>query len=198
MKQPDSQVYEAKLKKLKVLLKLEDAGVIDLLFGDETGFNLEPYIPYGWLKIGQQTPIPSQRQKVGNVFGVMSRYGQAQMFWTHQNINSAFIIKCLDQLADSIQKITVVVLDQASWHTAKSIQHQLQHWAKKGLYIFYLPPYSPHLNLIEILWRKIKYEWLETHDYLSAEHLAKAVLNIFQNLNNGFSIKFSKNSLFYL
>ena len=148
--------------------------------------------------MGQQTAIPSQRQKVGNVFGLMSRYGQAKMFWTHQNINSAYILKCLDQVADEIQKTTVIVLDQASWHTAEKVQQHLDKWADKGLYIFYLPPYSPHLNLIEMFWRKIKCEWLEPQDYLSAIHLKNAVLNIFQNLNSVFSIKFSKNSLFSL
>ena len=25
---------------------------------------------------------------------------------------------------------------------------------------FHLPPYSPELNRIEILWRKVKYEWM--------------------------------------
>lgn len=114
------------------------------------------------------------------------------MFWTHKNINSSFILKCLDQLADEIQKTTVVVLDQATWHTSKSIQQQLDNWADKGLYVFYLPPYSPHLNLIEMLWRKIKYEWLEAHDYLSTEHLKKAILNIFQNLNSVFQYQFFK------
>ena len=198
MKKPDADLYEAKLKKLKTLLKLEGSGAIDLLFGDETGFNLEPYIPYGWLPIGEQTAIPSQRQKVGNVFGLMSRYGQANMFWTHQTVNSSYILKCLEQVAGEIQKTTVVVLDQATWHTANIIQQQMDNWAEKGLYIFYLPPYSPHLNLIEMLWRKIKYEWLEPHDYLSEEHLKNAVLNIFQNMNAVFNINFSKNSLFSL
>jgi transposase len=28
------------------------------------------------------------------------------------------------------------------------------------LILKYLPPYSPELNLIEILWRHIKYRWL--------------------------------------
>jgi transposase len=31
---------------------------------------------------------------------------------------------------------------------------------KKGLPLYVLPPYSPELNRIEILWRKLKYEWL--------------------------------------
>ncbi|WP_415873359.1 transposase [Burkholderia ubonensis] len=25
--------------------------------------------------------------------------------------------------------------------------------------LFYLPPYSPELNLIEIVWRHLKYRW---------------------------------------
>ena len=33
-------------------------------------------------------------------------------------------------------------------------------WVKRGLIIKYLPPYSPELNLIEILWRFMKYDWL--------------------------------------
>lgn len=172
--------------------------MIDLLFGDETGFNLEPYIPYGWLPVGKQTAIASQRQHVGNVFGMMSRYGQAIMHWTHQNVNSFYILKCLDQLADEIQQTTVIVLDQATWHTAKIIKQRMDSWADKGLFIFYLPPYSPHLNLIEMLWRKMKYDWLQPHDYLSFNHLKSAVLTISQNLNTEYSINFSKNSLFSL
>ncbi|WP_177313334.1 transposase, partial [Burkholderia ubonensis] len=26
-------------------------------------------------------------------------------------------------------------------------------------HLFYLPPYSPELNLIEIVWRHLKYRW---------------------------------------
>src|SRR5256885_11895460 len=33
-------------------------------------------------------------------------------------------------------------------------------WKKPGLIIKYLRPYSPELNLIAILWRRIKYPWL--------------------------------------
>ncbi|MDD5275924.1 MAG: transposase [Methylovulum sp.] len=33
-------------------------------------------------------------------------------------------------------------------------------WTWNFLPIYFLPPYSPELSRIEILWRKIKYEWL--------------------------------------
>lgn len=39
------------------------------------------------------------------------------------------------------------------------------------LYIFYIPPYSPHLNIAEILWRKIKKEQIDPVDYLNKDAL---------------------------
>ena len=36
----------------------------------------------------------------------------------------------------------------------------LKDWEDAGLYVIPISAYSPELNIIEILWRKIKYEWL--------------------------------------
>jgi len=191
-------LYDLKLKALKSLLLLEKANRIDLLFGDETGFSLEPNIPYGWLPIGHQTSIPSEHRRVGNVFGLLSLKGKGHMHWNPKNINSQFVIDCLDQLAQSIKKPTVVVLDNAPWHTSKLVKSKLDDWVKKDLFIFYLPPYSPHLNMIEIFWRKIKYEWLKPSDFVHPQNLKNAVLNIFKNYGNLFNINFSKNFLLSL
>lgn len=115
------------------------------------------------------------------------------MHWTKKNINSEFIIQKLDQLSDQLSKPTVVVLDNAPWHTSKAVQAKIEQWKNKCLYIFYLPTYSPHLNLIEILWRKIKYEWLQPKDFELPLSLKNAVLNIFNNYGKLFNINFSKN-----
>jgi len=53
---------------------------------------------------------------------------------------------------------------------------------KKGLTIFDLPTYSPELNIIEILWRLIKYEWLNIDAYESWKSLVKAVENVLRDL----------------
>jgi len=52
--------------------------------------------------------------------------------------------------------------------------------------------YSPHLNLIETLWRKIKLEWLKPEDFENKHTLHKAINNILANFNDEeFDIDFS-------
>ena len=47
--------------------------------------------------------------------------------------------------------------------------------------MIFLPPYSPELNLIEILWRKIKYEWLPVSAYQTFQSLTGHVLKVLSN-----------------
>ena len=42
-------------------------------------------------------------------------------------------------------------MDNTPWHKSKYAQAKIDHWEQKGLYILYLPTYSPHLNKIETL-----------------------------------------------
>jgi len=42
----------------------------------------------------------------------------------------------------------------------KAVAHGVERWLAKGVGVHFLPPYCPESNQIEILWRKIKYEWL--------------------------------------
>jgi len=174
-------------------MQLEDAEQIDLLFCDETGFNLVPYIPYGWQPIGQQLTIRSAKDRVCNLLGFASRKGSLEVYSTAQSINSDFVIECLDERSETIKKPTVVVMDNAPWHCSAKVKAREQQWNEKRLYLFFLPTYSPHLNLIEIVWRKIKYEWLKSEDYLSAESLKAAIHYIIGKYDDEFSINFSMN-----
>ena len=49
-----------------------------------------------------------------------------------------------------------LVIDNASIHTSRAVNDKWDEWKEAGLNLFFLPTYSPELNLIEILWRKIK------------------------------------------
>lgn len=76
-------------------------------------------------------------------------------YLTEGNINSDFIIEAIDDFARTVNKPTVIVLDNATWHTSKKVRARAAEWERQGVFIFYLPTYRPHLNPIEILWRKI-------------------------------------------
>jgi len=174
-------------------MQLEDKGEIDLLFTDESGFNLVPCIPYGWQPIGETLTIRSSKDRVCNMLGFLSRKGQLRVYSTPKSINSDFVIECFDELAEEIKQLSVLVLDNAPWHVSEKIKQKEKIWNEKGLYLFFLPTYSPHLNLIEILWRKIKYRWLKPEHYLSAKALKNALFYIISNYDDEFSINISMN-----
>jgi transposase len=68
-----------------------------------------------------------------------------------------------------IQKETVLILDNASVHRAKIIKERIPFWQDRGLFIAFLPPYSPHLNIAETVWRKLKKEWINPEDYMEKD-----------------------------
>ena len=76
------------------------------------------------------------------------------------------------------------------WHAKGETVGIVLH--RKGLYLFFLPKYSPHLNLAETFWRKAKYEWLKPADYLSFEKFKEKVIEIFANNGTKYLIKFKE------
>ena len=178
------------------MVVLAEHELIDLYFADEAGFNLTPYVPYGWQKVGEQTAIPTKKKQVANVLGLLNPLNKHLITYTAKDkemINSAFMINRFNDLSEKINKETVIILDNAPWHKSEAFMAKLQQWQQKDLYIFHLPPYCPHLNLIETLWRKIKYEWLRPKDYNSKTALKKRLKEIFITFNDGFNINFSLN-----
>lgn len=153
---------------------------------------MTPNIPYGWLPVGKQNSILSDSQRVINIFSLMNLHQQLSSYPTKGTINTEFIIRCLDDFCNVLSKTTVLVLDNAPWHTAQAIQNKKAEWQTKGLYLFYLPTYSPHLNFIEILWKKIKYEWLKPADYSSKDQLMNAIFNILKKFGADFQINFQR------
>ena len=152
----NEEEYNRKLADLERLLELHKSKYIDLFFADESSFNLEGYVPYGWQFEDEQVCIEVTKGRAINCFGLLSRDNHLIAKTTEKNINSEFVLEQLETFSFNLQKPTVVVLDNASAHTAKKIKDRITCWQKRGLYIFYLPPYSPQLNIIERFWKELK------------------------------------------
>ena len=133
----------------------------ELLYFDESGFSPNPPVQYGWSRIGQTRSVePLARRQRVNVLGALRQDGQ--LMWTTQQKSTTRndVIAFFDQIAAQPHSVPrIVVLDNAGIHKGDAMDKQRRRWAKQGFYLYYLPPYSPELNRIEILWKQAKYYW---------------------------------------
>lgn len=166
-------------------------GLIDLYYGDESRVCQQGYVPYGWQFPDEQVFIPSSRGGGLNCFALLSRSNRCWFETIQKRVTSAFIVEQFERLSFSLERVTVVVLDNARIHKSKVVQERRAIWQERGLFLFYLPPYSPHLNIAEVLWRKLKYEWLQPQDYASADSLFYQVRQALAAVGSLLTIQFS-------
>lgn len=163
-----------------------------MYYCDESGFSQEPSIPYAWQKRGAEIVLPAyQRSKRINILGLYSIKSGFHFRQTEERMNSQQWINWIEEFSETITKETVLIVDNASIHKSRASKEKIKEWQKKGLYIRFLPAYSPELNLIEILWRFVKYLWLPFSAYLSFHSLKKSLLQILNSIGSKYSISFT-------
>jgi len=161
------------------------------MYGDESRLSEQPCVPYGWQFSDEEVFMPSERGGGVNLFGLINRNNELIFEMTAEKINSEFIIKQIEKLLDQLKKPTVIVLDNARVHRSQLVRERLPYWEARGLFVFYLPVYSPQLNIAEILWRKLKYEWLSPADYLDWENLKYQTRLILSGVGSLLKINYS-------
>lgn len=191
MKSKRNQIdFDFKKKQLEDLKELENNGYIDLYFGDQSHFGLTPNVPYAWQTMLNQILLPAAKGKFLNVVGFMNRKNHLFFEVNETTFNSDKIIAFIDRFCTQITKKTVLILDNSPIHRSKIFMAKIEEWQELDLLIYFLPTYSPELNLIEILWRRMKYQWLPFDAYLSFENLRKNVSEILTNFGGKYDIKF--------
>ena len=134
--------------------------------------------------------LPASRGKSFSVVGLMNRKNDL-FFEVHStSFNSEKAIAFIDRFVLQIKKQTVIILDNAPIHKSKKFKKKIKEWEELDLRIYFLPPYSPELNLIEILWKRIKYQWLPFQAYSSTNALNKKLENVLKNAGEKYVIKF--------
>jgi transposase len=179
------------------LQKLENEhaeGIIDLYYGDESHVCTGGYVPYGWQFKGEDYYVPSDQKFRLNCFGIIDRESNYDGFTTTASINSGRIIEYLDDLSFRIRKKTVVVLDNAKIHRAGKVMSHRELRERRGLFIFFLPLYSPHLNLAETLWRILKGKWIKPQDYMSKDNLFYVANRALANVENSLYVNFKNHA----
>ena len=189
---PDEEEYRQCEQELAEYTEAAVKGEIELFYFDQSGFGRSPNITYAWQDKGDTLRVPCRTGKRINVMGLFSLMDETlKTDMTCTSIKSDDVISFLDNFSQTLTKPTVVVMDNASIHTAEKVTEKLKEWEEGGLYIYHLPTYSPELNLIEMVWRQLKYRWLPLQAYVSFESLWESLKNIFPEIGFKYKIYFA-------
>jgi len=185
--------FERAKNLINQLIDSYKANEIDLLYFDESGFSLTPSVPYAWQNIGEHIEIPSAKSEGLNVLGFVNRDCEFESFVFTGSITTDVVITCFDKIADKVNKSgkpTIVLVDNAPTHTSSKFDQKSIEWCNNGLVVIPISKYSPELNIIEIVWRKIKYEWMPFSAYQSFSDLKDALFDILRNIGIEYEVKF--------
>jgi DDE superfamily endonuclease len=182
--------FELKKEQIESLKRLEDSGYLDLYFGDESHFGLTPNVPYAWQTKENPILLPAAKGKFLNVIGLMTRKNKLFFEVLETTYNTDKVISYMDRFVALTVKKTVVILDNSPIHKSKKFLAKIEEWKEKDVLIFFLPPYSPELNLIEILWRRIKYQWIPFDAYICFQNLKEHLSYVLSNFGEKYDIIF--------
>jgi transposase len=162
-----------------------EAGELELHYLDESGF--APSLPcgYSWTLPGQRKRVPHEYPQ-GRRVNVLAAYRpdaeaprlESRAF--ERTLNSEDLLAFLEGLpASAVPR--VVVLDNGSLHVSKAVKARRRGLAGRGIYLYYLPPYSPELNRIEPVFRQVKYQGMPIRSYTTKAALREAVEHAFSS-----------------
>lgn len=104
------------------LIKKADEGKIDLVYFDQSGFNLQAKVVYAWQKRGERIVIPTSKGKSNNVLGFMWHdCRKFKSFVFEGSTDSNVVVNCFDKIAESVEIETVIVLDNAPIHRSARV-----------------------------------------------------------------------------
>jgi transposase len=166
----------------------------ELYYFDESGFTLTPCVPYAWQGVGERLEVPSGSSKRQNVLGFLRWDGGEFVSYAFEGIvDSEIVGECFRrfQRESASGKPKLVVLDNASIHVSGESLELWEELAEAGLEVLFLPTYAPELNLIEMLWKKIKYQWMPLWAYESYQKLTASLFEILAGVSSKYLITFS-------
>jgi transposase len=188
----DEKEFRKAQRELVEIIEDHKAGHYDLYYFDDSGFSLVPTVPYGWQPEGERLEVPSRRSGQINVLGFLGYDGDLTPYVMKGTVDSQVVVACMDDFSKKIEgRPSLVVIDNASPHTSSKFTSQIETWEARGLFLYFLPPYCPELNLIEILWRMINYHWIPLKAYANSKRLLENLNHILANVGSEYCLSFA-------
>jgi hypothetical protein len=127
---------------------------------DEVSLDLEPPLHACWMKRGQQKIIPALHPGTKQHRHIMGAYcwNDDEVRWQVADWkNSQIFIEFIEYLLVKCYPTgrIVLVMDNVSYHKSAAVLAALSLFEHR-LFVIWLPPYCPELNLIERYWKHLK------------------------------------------
>lgn len=125
-------------------------------FLDETGVNLSLARSFGRAAGGMRAfgNAPKNYGAGVTVLGAMRRDGQLATLEVRGATDEIVMLAFIEEILSAVlEKGDVVVMDNLTSHKTRKVRNA---FAALGVEVWYLPPYSPDLNPIELCWSKFK------------------------------------------
>jgi transposase len=127
-----------------------------IYFADESGIRSDYHTGTTWAPQGQTPVVEATGRRFSlNMISAVSPQGEFRFMVHDGGVTATVFREFLSRLMVGADKPIFLVVDGHPIHKAKLIQDFVK--AQNGLLkLFYLPPYSPHLNPDEQVWAHVK------------------------------------------
>lgn len=107
-------------------------------------------------------------------------YTEKDFYWatTQNTIDSDMFIGLFELAKPDFTIPTFIVLDNCSIHRSNKVKEKSKEWAKNNIFLYFLSPYSPELNLIEPKFKNLKYHHIQKRYFTNRDELES-------NINQG-------------
>jgi transposase len=127
-------------------------------------------LSYGWIRKGQDKVIEAtgSRTRLNIIGALLLQNIGATVTDTYDTINSESIVRFFWKLKKEhypLEQKVHLVLDGAAYHQSELVKNAAK---VLNIKLHYLPPYSPNLNPIELLW-KVMNEHARNNIYFSSK-----------------------------
>jgi transposase len=127
-----------------------------ILFADEAGIRSDYHAGTTWSPRGRTPVVATTGQRFSlNMLSAVSATGQFRFMIHEGTVTAQVFLKFLTRLMQGASRPVYLVVDGHPIHRARIVKEYVATQEGK-LKLFFLPPYSPHLNPDEQVWGNVK------------------------------------------
>src|SRR3954462_11972486 len=127
-----------------------------LIFLDETSVKTNMVRTHGRAPVGERlvASVPHGHRKTSSFIGCVSEDGMIAPYVLDGAVNAELFIAYIEQiLVPTLRVDDIVIMDNLPVHKVPAVRRALE---AAGAQLLFLPPYSPDLNPIEMVFAKMK------------------------------------------